>query len=201
MIPGEDKFYACPICAHPTRNPSLISGNTFQSTLYSDGRTIAPMLPDFPMIKCCDNCDRFFWLDKRSEVDEISDVPYAEFLSPFEYENSLAFLAREEGGIEIFIRRRILWGLNNKRRKEPVIELSEDESSLFNRNAFRLLEILDENDQHELILKIELLRNLEFFEECYRLLENVDDEYNWIKTRVTQKLLNEDKYLFVLVSR
>lgn len=201
MLPGEDKFYMCPICAYPTRNPSLLSGNTFQSTLYSDGRNIAPMLPDFPMIKCCDNCDRFFWLDKSTEVDGAAKVPYAEFLTPFEYERSLEQLVNGEEGIEVYIRRRILWGLNNNKREEPIIELNDEEKALFKRNAFRLLEILDENDPNELILKIELLRNLEFFDECYRLLAQVDEDYSWLKSRMTERLEAKDSNLFILVSR
>lgn len=201
MIPGEDIFYMCPICAFPTRNPSLLSGNTFQSTLYSDGRTIAPMLPDFPMIKCCDNCDRFFWLDKSTEVDGAAKVPYAEFLTPFEYERSLEQLVKGNRGVEVFIRQRILWALNDKRRDDPTSQLNPEEHSLFNRNAYKLLNILKEEHQNELILKIELLRNLEFFDECWRLLDIVSPEFDWVKSEVKGKLSNKDTQVFVLVSR
>ena len=62
MIQGSDYIYKCPKCGNLLKKLTLISGNTFQGTVYSDGKSIYPMLPEIPNLTKCKKCDEIFWL-------------------------------------------------------------------------------------------------------------------------------------------
>ena len=63
MIPGPPELFKCPSCDEILCRGSIMSGNTIGSRLFSDGKTISPMLPDFPQISECLGCDEIFWLE------------------------------------------------------------------------------------------------------------------------------------------
>ena len=50
MIPGPILIIPCPICSFQGKKRTLISGNTFGAELWSDGKQIAPMLPEYPIL-------------------------------------------------------------------------------------------------------------------------------------------------------
>ena len=66
--PGPDYIYECPKCSNLLKKASNASGNTFGSTLYSDGKMIAPMLPEFPNLTKCTKCDTILWLSEMKEI-------------------------------------------------------------------------------------------------------------------------------------
>jgi len=68
MTPGPDYIYECPNCGSLLKRGSINSGNTFISTLYSDGKMIAPMLPEFPNLTKCRKCDSILWLSEMKEI-------------------------------------------------------------------------------------------------------------------------------------
>jgi len=68
MIPGAEYIYQCPNCNNLLKRGSLISGNTFGATLFSDGKQIAPMLPDFPNLTKCKKCNAIFKISELKEV-------------------------------------------------------------------------------------------------------------------------------------
>jgi len=56
MVIGSDIYYKCPACGKVLKNRSILSGNTFGATFYSDGRRNALMLPDIPNLTKCPKC-------------------------------------------------------------------------------------------------------------------------------------------------
>ena len=68
MIPGPEYIYKCPNCGNLLSRGSLMSGNTFGAKLFSDGKRITPMLPEFPNLTKCKKCNRFIWVNKLQEV-------------------------------------------------------------------------------------------------------------------------------------
>ena len=68
MMPGPDYVYQCPDCGNLITRGSLRSGNTFGAKIYSDGKRIAPMLPEFPDLTKCRKCNSIFWLSKLVEL-------------------------------------------------------------------------------------------------------------------------------------
>jgi DNA-directed RNA polymerase subunit RPC12/RpoP len=90
MLPGPDIIYKCPKCGVFLKRGSLMSGNTFGAQLYSDGKRIAPMSPDFPNLTKCKKCDSIFWL---SDLDIIGESEWGDTSHPkWEYADEVEFL-------------------------------------------------------------------------------------------------------------
>ena len=72
MTPGPEVIISCPECKALSRFSTMASGNTFGSTLWSDGYRHSPMLePSVPVIQC-DDCSRIFLKWKAEEVGQYS---------------------------------------------------------------------------------------------------------------------------------
>jgi len=124
MLPGDNIVYACPSCTQKTWVPSLLSGNTFESRLFSDGKRIAPMLPEFPDITRCTSCKKIFWLNEQNEVEDEhlpifmeTDLPEATFLDAFGYDEAIMEGLVHGHDEEIYIRQRIHWAINDRLRQ------------------------------------------------------------------------------------
>ncbi len=78
MILGPIKIYKCPNCDNKFSKKSLISGNTFGGRFYSDGKSIAPMLPSFPNLTKCEKCGAFIWFSKMEVIEEIEFDKYVD---------------------------------------------------------------------------------------------------------------------------
>jgi len=68
MIPGPKQIIACAHCGALEYYTTLRSGNTFGAKLYSDGKQIAPMLPQTPPYIECHACHKTYWLKDAAKV-------------------------------------------------------------------------------------------------------------------------------------
>lgn len=68
MEPGPDIIYKCPGCGNLIISASLLSGNNIGAKIYSDGKQIAPMLPEFPELTKCFKCKKIFFLSEAEEI-------------------------------------------------------------------------------------------------------------------------------------
>jgi hypothetical protein len=80
MVPGPDTIIACRKCGGLASVPSLYSGNTFGARWWTDGKIVAPMLPETPEITRCHICTAYYWVAEAHVVTEID----AYFLEPEE---------------------------------------------------------------------------------------------------------------------
>ena len=71
MLPGPDEVIACPYCSELVVRGTLKSGNTFGAVVWTDGRRVAPMLPDQPFITRCLGCEKIFWLEDAEVIDSL----------------------------------------------------------------------------------------------------------------------------------
>jgi hypothetical protein len=90
MMPGPDYVYQCPNCGNLITCGSLSSGNTFGAKIYSDGKRIAPMLPEFPDLTKCRKCNSIFWLSKLKKGGTIEW--YDNINSDWQYADKAQFL-------------------------------------------------------------------------------------------------------------
>ncbi len=196
MIPGPDHIYKCPHCGAKFLRGSLVSGNTFGAKLFSDGKRIAPMLPDFPVLTKCERCDAILDIkqmkaistngERRSVFTKLGLVKpkgenRARFLGIADLYRALEAFPEQE----LTIRQEIWWKANNAVRY--VLErgqIAEDEYDRFcgqrddryDENCHALLKLLDPNDQNHRIMMAELHRNLGEFDECVELISGVASE-------------------------
>ena len=193
MIPGPTLVYKCPKCGNFSIRDSLCSGNTFGAKIYSDGKRIAPMLPEFPSIVKCKNCKTFFWLKGEIYVGEYDDynhemkeewqgADYANFLSANEYNEAINLKMYDNESEQIFLRMRLWWTINDKIRDKDDICIVDEDKIIYEQNCMKLLELLDKNEMDGKLICAELFRNLGKFSECKNILETVTDEkYIWIR--------------------
>src|SRR5687767_1023305 len=72
MMTGPDIVLACPRCGAPHRLRSLLTGNTFDAVVWTDGWRDAPMLPLPPVVSRCAACQRFFWVGRAERLGELT---------------------------------------------------------------------------------------------------------------------------------
>lgn len=73
MLPAPAQLYSCPNCHKTKAMLSLMSGNTFGGELWSDGRTISPMLPSLSTIQKCPHCGQYSLLEQWEHTKQTSD--------------------------------------------------------------------------------------------------------------------------------
>jgi hypothetical protein len=192
MLPGPNLIYKCPNCVNILQNQSLLSGNTFDSKIYSDGKRIFPMLPEFPDLTKCKKCEHIFWLSKTREIGSYNwgeennflwqNADKAKFLTIDEYFMALALNVAKDKSEEFYIRQRIWWSFNDRVRNGNDLYNSEEEKTKWESNVSAFIKILDPDDVSQLIMIAELNRNLGNFEICLTLIESLTiPDLDWLK--------------------
>jgi len=88
MIPGPTKIIACPACGALHKAFTLISGNTFGGTFWTDGYGDYPMLPRFPAVTKCHICSHIFWIRNAAVVGEFDGMPTAQQMRAYQEEKA-----------------------------------------------------------------------------------------------------------------
>ncbi|OAI41840.1 hypothetical protein AYO41_05160 [Verrucomicrobia bacterium SCGC AG-212-E04] len=150
---------------------TLRSGNTFGARFWSDGKRIAPMLPERPPFARCHDCHEVYALADAKEIGELPFAPdpidpeweSAPFVSePDEaaYYDAIAKSESTDGNYMRTLRILTWWSRNDRYRVGDDAESRADsDDPRWLENAETLLEmpIQDASDQ---FMKIEILRQL-----------------------------------------
>jgi len=211
MTPGPNLIYQCLKCNNLLFIGSLTSGNTFGAELFSDGKQIGPMLPDFPDITKCPKCKTIFWISDENEIgsfepwgleiikEEWKNAQKAKFLSVYEYFTALDNKILRTKNDEILIRQRIWWGFNDRLRKKKSVLATETDETLWFNNINVLLTMLDPEDTNQLIMMAELNRNLGNFEKCIAILDCIEtNDLDWLKVAFKKECDNKKTEVFQL---
>ena len=185
MMPGSDEYFKCSNCDQVYSRGSLMSGNTFGAKLFSDGKNIAPMLPEFPRIVKCKKCNTFFWLIEENEVTlskKNKNIEEAVFLTIYEIQEAIDLNISKNNKELEYLRIRLWWALNDKIRENDNIGFDKNEKILYESNCKILIELLDKNNLNEKIMIAELFRNIGNYNECKKIMKTIKNkDYNWIK--------------------
>jgi hypothetical protein len=209
MLPGPNSIYKCPNCDNLLKNQSLLSGNTFDGKIYSDGKRIYPMLPEFPDLTKCKKCDHIFWLSRTNEIGSYNwgdennllwlNADQAEFLTIDEYFMALALNVAKDKSEEFYIRQRIWWCFNDRVRKGSELFNSADDKIKWESNAVGLMKILDPDDVSQAIMIADLNRNLGNFEICLTIIESLDNpDLEWLKEAFINNCSEKNHLVFQL---
>lgn len=223
-LPGPDYIYECPKCSALLKKGSNASENFIGSTLYSDGKRIAPMAPQFPNLTKCDQCDTILWLSEMNEIG-ICDFGIVES-KPFpgevekekckpEWEKAerakfldVADLFRfleldtvlNDKVNEKYVRYSIWHAFNDRVRAGGEIFDDENNVVLWERNCRQLIELLDPTNDNQKITTAELHRNLGEFEVCMKLINSLGSEYDWLISKFRIECDKRNKSLIILRS-
>jgi hypothetical protein len=209
MRPGPTLVYKCPICGKIVRCGSLLSGNTFDAKLYSDGKQIAPMLPEFPGIVKCGKCSGFYWLNDENKTgeykfpedkkEEWGNAVEARFLSMDEIIEAIDLKIYKNNSEEFYLRVRLWWAFNDRIREGKNIFVDQDDKNIYESNCKNLINIIDKNNISGKIMSAELLRNLSNYIECNNMLETIrEEEYTWIKILLKKECENKNSNVIEL---
>ncbi len=207
MIPGPTLIIPCPSCGHPGKKKTLVSGNTFGAELWSDGKQIAPMLPQFPWLVKCKKCGTFFHTDSKLATRELKwDDDDAKKFDYVEYFNFPSFLEYFEAlGIEEdekSLRFQIFRSYNDYIRNKKEDLITENMQILHEDNLKSLLYLLEDtnvDDINSLITKIEINRELGKFERCFEMLKKINDEkYERFKSQFMDEVIRKNTKVFRL---
>jgi hypothetical protein len=204
MIPGPILIIPCPVCGLKGKKSSLISGNTFGAQLWSDGKKIAPMLPEYPYLVKCRKCGSFFFTTEKEQPEKISwedrgkdkspEIDFFEFPSFMEY-----FEALGTDIDELYIRHMAFKSYNDYIRNKRENEITTDMRDLYFDNLKSLLYLFSDDEPEEIFSLIEINRQLGRFEKCIELLKKIDDnEGGELKRLFTQEVERKNTRLFRL---
>lgn len=209
MIPGPTYVYECPDCGNLLSKGSLTSGNSYGMKMFSDGKRIAPMLPEFPALIRCEKCQAFVWIYKLKELgtydwgDTVDaawkDAQKAFFPGIEDYFESLEKRIATGKTEEAYIRRQIWWAYNDRLRNGKEIFNGEEDEMRWRKNLQELLTLFDPtNDEHQ-ILAAEIHRNLGEFEHCVRVIEGVHDkDLSFMKDKIIEECRRQNRWVVPL---
>ena len=210
MLPGPDYIYECPKCSNLLKRGSLMSGNTFGAVLFSDGKQVAPMLPDFPNLTKCTKCNTILWLSEMKELGtceswsekskpEWENVDYADFLCITDLFRALEISSvKNDKEKELFVRHCIWWTFNDRIRANKTIFIQDSDEILWKQNCLRLIELYDTTDINQKITTAELYRNLGEFDACMKLINSLDSNFDWIIEKFKLECDKKNKLLIEL---
>jgi len=179
MTPGPTKIRECSACGKHVTEHTIGSGNTFGARFWTDGKIDAPMLPDQPWLIKCQHCGTLVWIDELTQVGKIdpggvetlygSRFPDARPGLVPTLQDYTAFL---ETGLsdkqkERYVRLRSWWAGNDSRRGSNQ---SKPLNSFETENLRAFVNLLDESEEGDRLMKAEALRELGEFAEAKRLL-------------------------------
>lgn len=205
MLSGPTYIYSCQKCDNLLILRSLMSGNTFGSVLYSDGKRVTPMNPSFPDFTKCKRCDSIFMISDLEEIGKYrfgenippawQDADEAEFLSIADYHRAIESKVADEK----FLRERLWWAYNDRIRNEEVIFQDILDEPRWENNLREFLTLLDRNIVNERIVLAEVHRNLGEFDTCIRMITSIkDNSLDWLKDKFVEHCRIKDRWLMEL---
>ena len=201
MIPGFPRILTCPHCGAEKQVLSLVSGNTFGQTVWSDNKTIAPMLLRPSFVQKCPQCGGYFLLsrqtDHRFAIDghgwDKGDLTYEQLKEAYASFKGAELSDDERQTILLYL----LWAFNDTYTREEPKEIPDVELSYFQGVVNELLPLIGDP-----LLRAELYRELSDFDKASEELSKATNSEEWyleIKESINQHIVAKDSGVFVLI--
>ncbi len=169
---GAPIYRRCGQCEYAIEIHPLIEGSHHGSVLWSDGFIESTTMPEQAILARCDNCAEVVWLTDLEPVDdpETDRVTAYSELTPKDY---LA-LVEDPPSLDkahAVVLRTLAWHRRNdsRRGKDVTTDYSEAEK----KNMRELYALLGEEQENELLMKIEIARELGDFDNAAKLMRNI----------------------------
>ena len=179
MIADEDLILACPHCGNFVKQKYIISYtiSSHNTRIWTDGKIERDLCPETPIISYCTKCHEFYWLKDAKTINYNPEIN----MSVIQYVTGLSFLgymqAIEEEFTKTIVEEKLFrihaWRTANNAfrygRNEPQWQYLTDKN-LFAGNLLTLLNLLDENNSEDCLIKAEVLRELEEYDKSLDIL-------------------------------
>lgn len=210
MIPGPPNILGCPFCGGEKQVMSLVSGNTFGGTVWSDTRRHYPMLPEVSPIQRCPHCGKYFFIEQAKSVrpsgrdpdrvggGSLGTLSYAELKEARRQMDSLSLTAMQRW----VLNHELLMAYNDEFRRHPgegaAVPTADDEA-LCALTIRELLDGIDRSADYELY-HAELLREAGRFDEARTVVSRHDDDDDrWVVEAMLSHIAQRDSAPFLLL--
>jgi hypothetical protein len=201
MNPGHSQILTCPYCGEKKEIMSLISGNTFGATIWSDNKRVAPMLPDISVIQKCPKCRKYYFRTRQEAVFSEDDysfdrgvLTFPEMKEAFKQLSEEGFKAEKE---EANARMMLHHAYNDFYYRENADgkPVEEKDFTLFKDNALWIIEhVLTDG-----VLKAEFYREMGMFEEAESALSSLSITEDFLKDiadKIKERIKEKDSCVF-----
>ncbi len=212
MIPGPANVVSCPYCGGRKELMSLISGNTFGGTVWSDTRRKYPMLPEVSPIQKCPHCGKYFFMEQAKGFpdskggstengysSELGTLNYSELIEAKTQMQHLTLTKMQRW----ILNHQLFMAYNDKFRRFPEAfgnVPSDEDKETFVATVNELLEGIDKAKDYDLF-HAELLREIGRFEDAKAILINHTEEDNqWVAESMLRHIERGDTLPFLLIS-
>ena len=201
MIPGSPQILTCPHCGAEKQILSLISGNSIGQTVWSDNKTVAPMLPRPSFVQKCPKCGGYFLLSrqkghrfaKKGDCWDKGELTYNQLKEAYA-SFSNADLSNDERQMILL---HILWAYNDIFTRNHLVDIPKEELSYIREVVTELIPLIDDP-----LLRAELFRELGDFDKASRELLKTTQTETWyleIKGKISKHIDAKDSKVFVLI--
>lgn len=189
---------------------SLVSGNTYGGTVWSDTRREYPMLPEVSPIQQCPHCKKYYFIEQakreysndseseRRSFGELGKLSYSE-LKEAKKQMELLSLTKMQRWI---LNHQLFMAYNDhfRRQAETVaFPPSEEDEAFYQQVIEELLDGIDQSSDYELF-HAELLRETGRFEEAKKVLsQHKSEEDRWVVDAMLRHINDEDTMPFLLI--
>ena len=196
MLPANATLLRCPHCGAQKEVLSLMSGNTFHATLWSDTKYIAPMLPRVSPVQRCPECGKYFIYDQSVIAGQSDGYSSNQGNLPLEYLKEALAQLQPSGIDEQNLRFFILWGFNDRYGQTPQPEIPLEEWNYHMDNVQHLLAMMDTNP----LMSSELYREIGEFDKCIQILTTcqLDEAMQGFKNQILAEAQKQNRSVIVL---
>lgn len=210
MIPGPANILSCPFCGGTKEVMSLVSGNTFGATVWSDTRRHYPMLPEVSPIQECPHCHKFYFIEqaKHKHSDdpdsgmrcfgELGKLSFIQLIDAKQQMDALSLTKMQRW----ILNHQIFMAYNDCFRRHPekvAFPPSKKEQKLYLNTIDELLGGIEHSEEYELF-HAELLREVGKFDESKQILLNHSSENDkWVVEAMLKHIEQSDTAPFLLV--
>ncbi len=186
---------------------TLISGNTFGGTVWSDTRRHYPMLPEVSPIQKCPHCGKYYFIEQANSR-YADDIKYSGELGTLNYSELKEAKEQMEhltlNPVQRWIINHLLFTAYNDEFRRPDKEKSlkiptEEDQQIFATTIEALLSGMNSSRDYELF-HAELLREIGRFDEAKEiLLRHRNEDERWVTEAMLRHIEKEDNLPFLLI--
>ncbi len=207
MNPGPANILSCPYCGGTKEVMTLISGNTFGGTVWSDTRRHYPMLPEVSPIQKCPHCGKYYFIEQANSR-YADDIKYSGELGTLNYSELKEAKEQMEhltlNPVQRWIINHLLFTAYNDEFRRPDKEKTlkiptEEDQQIFSTTVEALLSGMNSSRDYELF-HAELLREIGRFDEAKEILQwHRNEDERWVAEAMLRHIEKEDTLPFLLI--
>lgn len=210
MIPGPANILSCPYCGGEKEVMSLVSGNTFGGTVWSDTRRDYPMLPEVSPVQQCPHCGKYYFIEqaksrysdeRESEMRSFGELGELSFQKLMEARKQMESLSLTKMQRWILNHQLFMAYNDSFRRNNGAVTSrpSKEEELLYHQVITELLEGIDQSDEFNLF-HAELLRESGRFQEAKEVLSShKTDDDQWVVEAMLRHIEDKNTEPFLLL--